>query len=79
MRSRYGIKPTEAQWARALLDILEGWSTLHGVSGEGIERHTVAIAGKVVPVAYSPEGAIILTVLPWRALGQRDWHPPKRK
>jgi len=45
------------------------------IKGAGIERHS----GKSVPVTYSPEGAIMLTALPWEASGQTDWHPPKPK
>ena len=78
MKSRYGLAPTDAEWAAALLDIWEGWSTLHAVFTRE-EHHTVEIAGKVVPVVYSRDRAHIVTVLPWTALGQKSWTPPKRK
>lgn len=74
MKLRYGFYPTEAEWAKALLDILDGWSTKYsGYCDTNIEHHTVDVGGKIVPVVYSMDDALIITVLPWAALGQKGW------
>lgn len=66
---RYGIVPTEAEWARAVADII---SVVAGGGGPAIllrrdsdgERWLVRVAGEPVVAIYQPRAALIVTLLP---------------
>lgn len=67
--SRYGLRPTEADWGQVILDITDGRTLLlrrRWSPDGGREIHRVHLCGVEVVVLYVPDIARVITVLPLR-------------
>jgi len=73
---RYGLTPTESEWSRCVLDIIESCAgdaqsaMLLRRFSDGIERWLVRLCGQPIVAVYNPRHALSITITPANPRGQ---------